>query len=161
LDASTTATLPPWNLPQCSLLVHLGASGFLGAQILKTLLDQGLFVRVAVRSEAKTSYIRSRFHDHDGKFEFVIVKDITTPGAFDEAVKGVDGIIHTASPVNEVDFVGPAVNGTLEVLKSAAKVDQIKRVVITSSIVAVWGSKQGKIVYTEVGISLCPAHENF
>ncbi|PVF97744.1 NAD-binding protein [Serendipita vermifera] len=132
-----------------SKVLLTGASGFLGAQILKTLLDQGFFVRVAVRSESKTTYIRSHFHEYDGKFEFVIVKDITTPGAFDEAVKGVDGIIHTASPVTDLDFIGPAVNGTLEILESAIKEDQVKRVAITSSIVALWGTTQGRVIYTE------------
>ena len=32
------------------------------------------------------------------KFSYVIVKDIAEPGAFDEAVKGVDTVAHTASP---------------------------------------------------------------
>lgn len=45
--------------------------------------------------------------------------------AFDEAVKGVDGIVHTASPLSYSfndpnEAIGPAVNGTLGVLKSAA-----------------------------------------
>lgn len=58
-------------------------------------------------------------------------------GAFDEAVKGVDGVAHTASPfhMNADDpdelFV-PAVDGTLGVLKSIKKNNpNVQRVVIT------------------------------
>ncbi len=29
--------------------------------------------------------------------EFLVITDLTSPGVFDEAVKGVDAIIHTAS----------------------------------------------------------------
>jgi len=33
------------------------------------------------------------------KWEFVIVEDVEQEGAFNEAVKGVDAVLHTASPV--------------------------------------------------------------
>lgn len=60
-------------------------------------------------------------------------------GAFDEAVKKVDGVAHTASPFHfnvtdpYTDLINPAVNGTLNLLKSAIKEPKIQRVVITSS----------------------------
>lgn len=37
---------------------------------------------------------------YGNKFSYVIVKDIAIPHAFDEAVKGVDVVAHTASPVD-------------------------------------------------------------
>ena len=36
-------------------------------------------------------------HVHDGRLEVVFVQDLTLPGVFDDAVKGVDAIVHTAS----------------------------------------------------------------
>ena len=45
-----------------------------------------------------------------GRLELVIVADITQPGAFDEVVKGVDGIAHTASPFH---FQADDPNGVL------------------------------------------------
>jgi hypothetical protein len=40
----------------------------------------------------------SLFAEYGERLELVIVKDITKDGAFDENVKGVDAITHTASP---------------------------------------------------------------
>lgn len=84
-----------------------------------------------------------------GEFEYVIVEDIADvrvpfppsflpvlspqalmeilavkPHAFDEAVKGVAGIAHTASPfyldaATVEELVGPAVEGTVNVMRSA------------------------------------------
>jgi nucleoside-diphosphate-sugar epimerase len=60
-------------------------------------------------------------------------------GAFDEAVKGVDAVAHTASPFHmnaddPKELFDPAINGTLGVLKSIQKNNKdVKRVVITRS----------------------------
>lgn len=79
------------------------------------------------------------------------------PGAYDEAVKSVDGIIHAASPVvfdaeDPQDVIRPAVEGATGILKSAAKYGKnVKRVVLTSSAVAivVEDQKEG-VTYDEV-----------
>nr|GFA47545.1 tetraketide alpha-pyrone reductase 1-like [Tanacetum cinerariifolium] len=63
--------------------------------------------------------------------------------SFESAVNGCECIFHTASPVllsvtdPQAQLLDPAVKGTLNVLKSAAKVPSLKRVVLTSSIAAV------------------------
>lgn len=38
------------------------------------------------------------FPQYKSKFEYTIVEDIAIPHSFDESVKGVDFIAHTASP---------------------------------------------------------------
>ncbi|KAA8520218.1 hypothetical protein F0562_014474 [Nyssa sinensis] len=64
-------------------------------------------------------------------------------GSFDPVVDGCEGVFHTASPVffsvtdPQAELIDPAVNGTLNVLRSCAKVPSIKRVVVTSSMAAV------------------------
>ncbi len=64
-------------------------------------------------------------------------------GAFDDAVKGIDAIVHTASPYNlkaddPAELIGPAVHGTTGILLSALKHgSSVKRVVITSSCASV------------------------
>lgn len=58
-------------------------------------------------------------------------------GAFDEAVKGVDAVAHTASPFHmqaddPKELFDPAINGTVGVLKSIQKNNpKVQRVVIT------------------------------
>ncbi|KAJ6484059.1 NAD(P)-binding protein [Mycena sanguinolenta] len=120
-----------------------GANGFIAAWVVRALLEEGFVVRGAVRSADKCAPLREIFASYGDKFELVVVPDITQEGAFDEAVKGVDAIEHTASPFHlQVDdpdeFIRPAIHGTLGILQSAAKYGKsVKRVVITSSCAAV------------------------
>ncbi|EJD07759.1 D-lactaldehyde dehydrogenase [Fomitiporia mediterranea MF3/22] len=123
-----------------------GANGFIAAWVVRTLLDHGYSVRGAVRSASKTTHMHKVFKDEvdNGRLEFIVVPDITAPGAFDEAVKGVDAIEHTASPFrynssDPADYIDPAVKGTVGILESAMKHagPQLKRVVVTSSVAAV------------------------
>jgi nucleoside-diphosphate-sugar epimerase len=74
------------------------------------------------------------------------VPDLAAPSAYDDAVQGANYIIHIASPLMadcgarkgqvESSFIDPAVRGTLAMLEAAKKTPSVRRVVITSSIVA-------------------------
>ena len=61
------------------------------------------------------------------------------------AIKGSKYVIHVASPFpltipsDPDELIKPAVDGTLNVLKACTEVGGVKRVVLTSSIVAVYG----------------------
>ncbi|CAN1184669.1 Phenylacetaldehyde reductase [Linum perenne] len=118
-----------------------GASGFIASWLVKVLLQRGYTVNATVRDlgdATKTDHLRAldgakeRLHI----FEANLLKD----GSFDPAVDGCEGVFHTASPVilsvpsdPQVELVEPAVKGTLNVLKSCAKYQSVKRVVLTSS----------------------------
>jgi nucleoside-diphosphate-sugar epimerase len=89
-----------------------------------------------VRSQSKASLLPK-----SDNLESVIVPDIIAPNAFSAAVKDVNAIVHVASPYtfnvqNYEDLLIPAREGTLNVLKSAAKEPSVQRVVITSSYAA-------------------------
>ncbi|KAF8142891.1 NAD-P-binding protein [Mycena galopus ATCC 62051] len=120
-----------------------GANGFIAAWVVRALLEEGFAVRGAVRSAEKCAPLRETFASYGDRFELVVVPDITEDGAFDEAVKGVDAIEHTASPfhlqADEPDeLIRPAIHGTLGILRSALKHgSSVKRVVVTSSCAAV------------------------
>lgn len=77
-----------------------GANGYIAVWTVKDFLDGGYSVRGTVRSEQKAVHLRKIFKKEvdEGRLEFAIVSDITQPGAFDEAVKGVDAVAHMASP---------------------------------------------------------------
>jgi uncharacterized protein YbjT (DUF2867 family) len=83
--------------PPAKVLVT-GANGYLAAWVVKKYLEAGYSVRGAVRSLAKGAFLKDKFAQYGDRFELVVVEDITKDGAFDEAVKGVDAIAHTASP---------------------------------------------------------------
>ena len=83
------------------LILITGASGHLGFRTLVLALEAGYRARIALRrleqAEAlrKTRSIEPYLHS----IEFVQVPDITSAGAYLEAVKGVDLILHIASPI--------------------------------------------------------------
>jgi nucleoside-diphosphate-sugar epimerase len=76
-----------------------GANGYLATWVTKKYLEAGYSVRGAVRSLSKSAFLKDKFGHYGDRFELVVVEDITKDGAFDEAVRGVDAIAHTASPL--------------------------------------------------------------
>ncbi|PCH42487.1 NAD(P)-binding protein [Wolfiporia cocos MD-104 SS10] len=133
-----------------------GANGYVAVWVARTLLEQGYTVRGTVRSESKAAHLRKVFASYADKFETVVVDDITKAGAFDEAVKGVDAIEHTASPYHfkagdPDELIVPAVHGTTRILESAlAYGDAVRRIVVTSSTAAIMEPKSGPYTYTEL-----------
>ncbi|RDX46677.1 NAD(P)-binding protein [Lentinus brumalis] len=105
----------------------------------ESLLDRGFNVRGTVRSYTKGAQLQEIFNDYGDRFEFVIVADIAKKGAFDETVKDVDAIAHTASPLamnaaEPDELIVPAVNGTTGLLASARQfATTVKRVILTST----------------------------
>jgi nucleoside-diphosphate-sugar epimerase len=127
------------------LILLTGGTGHLGFRTLVEALSQGYRVRAAVRSDAKIAEVKAAksIQPHLDRLSFTLVPNIEKDGAFDEAVKDVDLIIHLASPLavpsedDEANIIRPAIRGTLSILYSALKQPTIKRVVITSSVAAV------------------------
>lgn len=79
------------------LILVTGATGFIGAHIVDTLLARGIRVRGATRSLAKGDAMIKARPQYAEKLEFVQISDFESPGGLQEAVEGVDGVIHTAS----------------------------------------------------------------
>lgn len=137
------------------LVLLTGGTGFLGYAILVDLLKSGYRVRVAARSQAKIDKVRAApsifaLGPPTTQLMFAIVPDMSAVGAYDDAVRGVDFIIHAAAPVHtnqdstpskellEDVFVTASVNGNLGILKSAnEKGKTVRRIVMTSSTVAI------------------------
>ena len=122
-----------------------GINGYIATHIGLQLLSKGYTVRGTSRSSStKGHLLTGAFQGFDAQFEHHEVKDIAASGVFDEAVRGVHAIIHTASPVDftltTVDaYFGPAVGGNLSILNSALSNagPQMTSFVATSSVGAV------------------------
>lgn len=156
-DLTATATSSISNLangnriPQNQTILITGASGFLAAHVLNSFLSRGYNVRGTVRSDASADKVKKSHAAHLSQLSFAIVKDVAATGAFDEAVKGVDGVIHTASPFqtsgiedNERDLLDPAMKGTTGILEAIkAHNPTVKRVVITSSFASLFDAANG------------------
>jgi nucleoside-diphosphate-sugar epimerase len=74
------------------------------------------------------------------RLSYVLVPDMTVPGAYDTAVQGVTGVFHISSPYtftttdNVNDLLIPAISGTRGILQSIKRNGpDVKRVVLTSS----------------------------
>ncbi|KAH7063834.1 cinnamoyl-CoA reductase [Paraphoma chrysanthemicola] len=113
-----------------------GGSGFIGLYVVKALLENGHHVHTTVRSlkaNAKTKPLRDLQAQHPGKLEL--------------GMNTCDTVYHVASPFlvpqqikdGMKDCVEPALQGTRNVLNSVNETESVKRVVLTSSIVAMYG----------------------
>lgn len=95
---------------------------------MKEYLDASFTVVGTVRKASSGEYLRKLYDaEHLGKFSYVLLEDLQVAGALDTLAREVDVIAHTAAPVVQPpgDFdpqltIGPVVNGTLNVLQSAA-----------------------------------------
>lgn len=142
------------------LVLLTGGSGHIGFRTLVEALSKGYKVRAAVRSDAKIAEITAAksTQPYLDQLSFTVIPDITKSGAFDEAVRGVDYIVHLASPLgtpsddDEANIVQPAIRGTLSILHSALKEPKVQRIVITSSVAAVvpraTGTRENEHPYT-------------
>jgi nucleoside-diphosphate-sugar epimerase len=134
------------------LVLVTGGTGLIGIKTIQLALKAGYTVRAAVRSQAKADAVLASptvkaLVASGAKITFVTVPDILADNAYDEAVKGVKYILHIASPVIkgegfapeqwEDELVAPALKGTQSILTAAYKTSGIKRIVITSSEVAI------------------------
>ena len=124
-----------------------GATGYLAGVIIQQLLAKGHTVHAAVRDPDKTEklqYLNAIAAETSGNIRY-FKADLTTPGAYAEAMAGCELVIHTASPFTlavddpQRDLVDPAVEGTANVLTSANETESVKRVVLTSSCAAIYG----------------------
>jgi dihydroflavonol-4-reductase len=151
----------PKAAPPAKTVLVTGASGFIAKHICLQLLNEGYAVRGSVRSMARgqevTDAVRPHLADAASLERLSFVElDLSRDNGWDKALEGVDVLIHTASPFpmvqpeTEADVIKPAVEGTLRALR-AAKAAGIKRVVMTSSTVAVTDGPLpgGKTLYEE------------
>lgn len=139
-----------------------GASGYLAGWVIKYLLEEGCTVHATVRDPNKkssTEHLRKIEANTSGKLVF-FKADLLNDGDFDAAMENCELVIHTASPfiLNAKDplneLLNPALKGTENVLNSVNKASSVKRVVLTSSVVSIFGdnidfAKSGKAALDE------------
>ncbi|PYH35833.1 putative 3-beta hydroxysteroid dehydrogenase/isomerase [Aspergillus neoniger CBS 115656] len=122
------------------LVFVTGATGFIGSAVAIKTLQAGYSLRISVRKEEQIPKLKAALSEYEDRIEFVITPDITQPSSFAGKLDGAEYVLHVASPMphgtNPETYFGPAVMGTTAILKEAAKVSSIKKVVITSSIAA-------------------------
>ncbi|WRT63372.1 uncharacterized protein IL334_000277 [Kwoniella shivajii] len=119
-----------------------GITGFLAAHVAETFLRNGWTVRGTLRSSSKEKDVLSipeyQPYIKNGQLELYVTGSLEN-GDYEKAIKGVDAVVHTASPVEfgDDDFkeshLAPALNGTTSVLQAASKEKTVKSVVVTGT----------------------------
>jgi len=125
-----------------------GGTGYMASWIIKMLLEDGISVNATVRDPSniqKVEHLNALAKATDGQLK-LFKADLLDSGSFDEAMQGCELVIHTASPFfmtgiknPQQELIRPAREGTRNVLESAKGNPTVKRVVLTSSVVAIFG----------------------
>ena len=154
-----------------------GGTGYLASWIIKKLLEQGSVVNATVREPSniqKISHLTALADASDGQLK-LFKSDLLDSGSFDEAMRDCELVIHTASPFfvtgikdPQEQLIRPAREGTRNVLESANRTATVKRVVLTSSVVAVYGDNAdialapgGVFTETEWNVTSSSAHQPY
>ena len=142
--------------PKDQLVAVTGATGFVGAHIVKQALENGYAVRSVVRSQEKGKQLLEHFPSSNHTVSFV--PDIRDKEALEKAFHGVKVVQHVASPYTMAfddarsEMLDPAIQGTLAVLEAADK-QGVEHVIITSSYAAINCYEKGGAIrdytYTE------------
>lgn len=122
-----------------------GGSGFVAGYVVREMLERGFRVRATVRDLARAEAVRQRL-TVSGDLSFVAT-DLLKDDGWDAAARGMDYVVHTASPMpvgehRGQDIIAPAREGTRRVLEAARRAG-VRRVVLTSSTAAAMPAEPG------------------
>lgn len=126
-----------------------GATGYIATWIVKRLLEAGHTVHATLRDPNNaTSVVPLKAIAEaapQGRLK-LFQADLLAVGSFDGAAQGCEVVLHTASPFIVRGFTDahealtrPALEGTRNVLHAVQRAETVKRVVLTSSVSAIYG----------------------
>lgn len=128
-----------------SIVLVTGGTGFIAQHCIVALLKSGFQVRTTVRTSAREAEVLHNLKQGGvelGDAISFVVADLTSDDGWAEAAAGCSYVMHGASPtpsgsqIVEADWVNPAIDGNLRVLRAARDVG-VKRVVLTSAFGAI------------------------
>lgn len=127
------------------MVLVTGGTGFIAQHCMLALLDGGYRVRTTLRSASREEevrrYLKAAGVDAGDRLSFVAA-DLGADEGWAEAATGCAYVLHGASPTpsgsyaSEEEWIRPAVDGNLRVLR-AARDAGVKRVVLTSAFGAI------------------------
>lgn len=126
-----------------------GGSGYVASHLIRQLLERGTAVHATVRRASDTAKL-APLHAIQREFPGLLTlfeADLLKPGSFADAMAGCTVVYHVASPFlmpekitdGHRQMVEPAVDGTLNVLNTVDATPSVSRVVLTSTVGAIFG----------------------
>ena len=132
-----------------------GATGYIALHCIHQLLNQGYAVNGSLRSPDRKDEIIEALKKDNTPVEnlSLFTFNLTEDDGWDEGMEGCDFLLHVASPLSinthdEDYFVKPAVSGVKRAFKFAKK-HNVKKVVLTSSVAAIFETTVLKEYYDE------------
>ena len=132
-----------------------GATGYIGLHCIHQLLNKGYAVNGSVRSPERKDEIIQALKSHNTPTEHLnlFTFNLTEDAGWEEGMAGCDYLLHVASPISlertdEDYFVKPAIDGVNRALTFAKK-HNVKKVVLTSSVAAIFDTMEKKDIYDE------------
>ncbi|HEX2892696.1 MAG TPA: NAD-dependent epimerase/dehydratase family protein [Marmoricola sp.] len=126
-----------------------GGTGFVASHLVGALLERGATVHATVRDLSRTEKVQPlrRLADQKPGTLELFEADLLDEGAFDDAMAGCGVVFHVASPFllpeqirdPRRDVLEPAQLGTRHVLASIERTPQVQRLVLTSTVGAIFG----------------------
>jgi len=154
-----------------------GGSGYVASWIIKMLLEDGINVHATVRDPSKISSTQHLLAiEKESRGQLKLFKaDLLNDGSFDESMQDCELVIHTASPFfvtgiknPEEELIKPAKEGTRNVLNSAKRNTTVKRIVLTSSVAAIYGdnvdiklTKEGIFTENDWNVTSTAVHQPY
>ncbi len=128
-----------------------GATGFLGSHVARALAEQGADLRLLVRASSNTKNIDDLKADR-------VIGDLRDPASLEKGIAGCDAIFHVAADyrlwVRDPDEMYRSnVEGTRAIL-SAARKNNVQRVVYTSSVATMGFTSNGQPADEDSPVSL-------
>lgn len=133
--------------PSAPILVT-GGTGFVAGWIIRYLIEDGRTVHATVRDpdrREKVAHLEALAAKGPGALK-LFRADLLDADAFDDPMQGCELVLHTASPFTlgpfkdvDAELIRPALEGTRNVLEAANRTASVRRVVLTSSVAAVYG----------------------
>ena len=127
-----------------------GATGYIASWIVKYLLDEGYTVHAAIRNssdEKKIKHLEKIKSSSKGTLRY-FESDLLSPNSYESAMEGCEIVFHTASPFvmdskdPQGEVIDPALEGTRNVLSTVEKIKTVKKVILTSSVAAIYGNAE-------------------
>jgi len=160
-NLSCKTAMPPITSADGPVAVT-GAAGYIGAYVVKNLVEHGYTVRACVRDttkQSKTQHLLAFNGRGVGKVE-LYEADITKDGVYDKVFQGCCAVMHIAADLaHDRSYGNPfpkkdsmyhmLMDGTKNVLSAVEKSGSVKRVIYTSSGAAVKGPGPRGYVWSE------------
>ena len=112
--------------------------------------DRGYTVHAAIRNssdEKKIKHLEKIKSSSKGTLKY-FESDLLSPNSYESAMEGCEIVFHTASPFvmdskdPQGEVIDPALEGTRNVIKTVEKIETVKKVILTSSIAAIYGNAE-------------------